>query len=215
MATDSDLLPNNAAGFEALVASGEPALFGTFHFGHSDLLGFLLAEKGRKIALIRLKVGNSRDTELLGARFREGVSFLWVNDPANLLFELKGALEAGQSLAMKCDRLEFSARAEPFAFLGARRLFPFTIYHLAVLFSRPVVFCVAVPSSAPDVLHVHASPVFRPDPQLSRAENLSRAQAHFQDVLTALEQLVRQQPLLWFNFLPMNPAVADGEALPR
>lgn len=202
-----DLQPENAAAFDALVASGRPALFGTFHFGDSDLLGFLLGARGRKVALIRLRVGNSRDTELLGQRFGDSVSFLWVNDPANLLFDLKGALEAGQSLAMKCDRLEFSAKAEPFEFLGARRLFPFTIYHLAVLFDRPVVFCVAVPGDTPDVLHVHASPVFTPEPGASREKNLARARAHFQGVLAQLEELVRRHPLLWFNFLPMNPPV--------
>src|SRR2546425_116434 len=42
--------PENASDFEALMASGEPALFGTFHFGHSDLLGFLLAARGRRVS---------------------------------------------------------------------------------------------------------------------------------------------------------------------
>ena len=41
------LEPENAAAFEALVDSGRPALFGTFHFGGSDLLGYLLSERGR------------------------------------------------------------------------------------------------------------------------------------------------------------------------
>lgn len=198
------LEPENAAAFEALVASGRPALFGTFHFGDSDLLGFLLGERGRSVSLLRLRVDNSTDTRLLGERFGN-VSFLWVNDPSNLLFELKNALQAGQSLAMKCDRLEFSAKAEAFRFLGEWRLFPFTIYHLAVLFQRPVVFCVALPGAARDSLRVFASSVFEPDATLDRAANLQRARQHFQGVLAHLETLVRQQPLQWFNFLPMNP----------
>ena len=126
-------------------APDRPALFGTFHFGGSDLLGYLLGERGRRVSILRLRVGNSADTRLLGQRFAGQVSFLWINDPANLLFDLKAAIEAGESLALKCDRLEFSAKTEPFHFLGARRLFPFTIYHLALLFDRPVVFCTAVP----------------------------------------------------------------------
>lgn len=198
------LEPANAAGFEALIASGRPALFGTFHFGASDLLGFLLSERGRQVALLRLRVENSSDTRLLGARFG-GATFLWVNDPANLLFELKGALQGGLSIAMKCDRLEFSGKTEPFQFLGAARRFPFTIYHLAVLFDRPVVFCVALPAAGPNALQVFASTVFEPDASRSRAENLSRGRAHFQSVLNLLESLLRQQPLQWFNFLPMNP----------
>ncbi|MBA4136944.1 MAG: hypothetical protein C0518_06470 [Opitutus sp.] len=204
------LEPENAAEFDALVASDRPALFGTFHFGCSDLLGFLLGDRGRRVTLIRLRVENSADTELLGSRFAEHVSFLWVNDPANLLFELKDALEAGLSLAMKCDRLEFSAKAEAFEFLGARRLFPFTIYHLAVMFDRPVVFCVAIPDAGPDAIRVFASPVFTPDATLGRAENLARGRSHFQAVLAQLEELVRQHPSLWFNFLPLNPVAAPA-----
>lgn len=195
----------NAATFETLVRSDRPALFGSFHFGNSDLLGYLLGARGRRVSILRLRVGNSDDTRLLGERFGDHVSFLWINDPANLLFELKAALEAGASLAMKCDRLEFSAKAEPFHFLGARRMFPFTIYYLAVMFDRPVVFCLALPGAKVDGLRVIASPVFTPDPTVGREENLRRARLHFQGVLGQLETLVRQYPLHWFNFLPLNP----------
>lgn len=204
------LLPEHAAEFTTLARSAQPALFGTFHFGCSDLLGYLLGEFGRTVSIVRLRVDNSDDTRLLGARFGARTSFLWVNDPANLLFELKATLEGGGSLALKCDRLEFSARAEPFEFLGARRLFPFTIYHLAVLFDRPVVFCFARPGSDEDAIEVQASPVFRPQPGAGREANLQAARGHFQGVLAALEAAVRREPELWFNFLPLNPAVADG-----
>lgn len=199
------LMPENAASFQALRDSAEPALFGTFHFGGSDLLGYLLAGTGRKVAIIRLRVGNSTDTRLLGERFSQQVSFLWINNPANLLFDLKAAVEAGDSLALKCDRLEFSAKTEAFQFLGIARLFPFTIYHLAVLFNRPVVFCTAVPVLEQDQLNVFASSLFRPDPAAGRRANLQAARVHFQTVLNGLETLVRQHPSLWFNFLPLNP----------
>lgn len=199
------LEPENEAAFESLVRSTRPALFGTFHFGYSDLLGYLLSERGRRVTIIRQRVGNSDDTRMLGERFAANVSFLWVNDPAALLFDLKAAIEAGESLALKCDRLEFSAKAEPFEFLGARRMFPFTIYHLALMFDRPVVFCSALPGRVPEELRVHSSPVFTPDPTAGRAANLAGARVHFQAVLAQLEDLVRAHPYLWFNFLPLNP----------
>jgi predicted LPLAT superfamily acyltransferase len=201
----------NAAAFETLVQSDQPALFGSFHFGASDLLGYMLGERGRRVSILRLKLGNSADTRLLGQRFAEHISFLWVNDPANMLFDLKAALDAGQSLALKCDRFEFSSKLEPFHFLGAQRLFPFTIYHLALLFDRPVVFCVAVSGQPSEELRVYSSPVFTPDATLGRAANLAAARAHFQAVVTQLEGLVRQYPMLWFNFLPLNP---EAPALP-
>lgn len=201
------LAPENAPAFETLLASSEPALFGTFHFGCSDLLGYMLGAAGRRITMVRLKVGNSDETRLLGDRFADRVSFLWVNDAAQLIFALKGCLETGASLALKCDRMEFSAKTDAFQFLGARRTFPTTIYHLAILFGRPVVFCVALPGGEPNTLRVHASPIYRPDPARARAANLAAAHEHFQDVLQHLETLVRQQPCLWFNYLPLNPVV--------
>jgi predicted LPLAT superfamily acyltransferase len=161
-------------------------------------------------------VGNSTDTMLLGRRYAEQVSVLWINDPARLLLSLKEVIEAGGSLALKCDRLEHTAKAEPFHFLGAHRLFPFTIYHLAILFDRPVVFCTAVPGGGVDSLRVYSSPVFTRDPAVGRAANTEKARQHFQAVLNQLETLVRQHPYQWFNFLPLNPvAPAVHRAAPR
>jgi predicted LPLAT superfamily acyltransferase len=195
----------HGGGIEALLRSPEPALFGTFHFGHSDLLGFLLATRGRRVAMVRLKVENSADTAMLEKQFGGAVSFLWVNEPENLLFAMKGALERGDSLALQCDRL-YSSRTEVFDFLGARRFFPFAIYHLAVLFGRPVVFCIGLPGDAGGT-RIVASPLFRPEAGASREENFRRARGHFQAVLARLETLVREHPFLWFNFMPLNPVV--------
>ena len=205
-----ELDPTHAASFEALLALDQPALFGTFHFGHSDLLGFLLAERGRSIAMLRLRVDNSDDIRMFERQFGAAVSFVWVNHPADLLFALKGALEDGRSLAMQCDRPEFSAKTAVFSFLGAPRVFPFTIYHLAVVFGKPVMFCLGVPGPE-GVTRVIANPVFEPDPALDRTENLRRAHEHFQAVLARLETLVRQYPLLWFNFRPLNAVPATAE----
>lgn len=205
------LTPESAVDFDALTASGEPALFGTFHFGHSDLLGFLLTSRQRRVAMIRLRVDNSEDTDMLERQFGGAVSFIWVNEPDNLLFAVKSALERGESLAMQCDRFQYSAKTEPFLFLGARRVFPFTIYHLAVLFGRPVIFCFGLPEGR-EGTRVAATPVFRPDPAVSRDENLTRARGHFQAVLTQLETLVRQHPLLWFNFEALNPEVEPSSS---
>ena len=91
------LEPANAGAFETLVRSPGPALFGTFHFGASDLLGYLLSDWGRPVSILRLRVDNSSETHRLGARFGGKVSFLWVNDPARLVFDLKDAIEGGAS----------------------------------------------------------------------------------------------------------------------
>lgn len=194
----------SCAEFNALMASGRPALLGTFHFGNSDLLGFLLSRFRRHVHMIRLRMENSRDTHRLGHRFGEWVTFIWVNDTSNLLFAVKQAAQSGSSIALKCDRPEHSSKIEAFDFLGARRQFPFTIYHLAIMFEFPVVFSVGVPGLAGESL-LHGSSVFEADPTLSKAENLRRARTHFQVVLTQLESLVRTNPYLWFNFTPLNP----------
>ena len=197
-------LAPDATGFHALLATGEPALLGTFHVGHSDLTGFLLGrQEHRRVFMVRQRVGNSHDTEILGEQFAEWVKFIWVNEAENLLFALKDAIAGGGSVALKCDRLEFSAKTESFQFLGARRLFPFTIYHLALIFQRPVVLCVGLPD-VPGRSIVHSSPLFVPD-AAGKAANLQRARVHFQEFLTRVEGFLRDDPYLWFNFLPLNP----------
>jgi len=198
--------PRSSSDFETLIASGEPALFGTFHFGHSDLIGFLLGARGRRVSMIRLQMENSEDTRLLKQQFGRWISFIWVNDRRNLLFAIKSAIEAGESLAMQCDRVEFSAKTGDFRFLGAVRRFPITIYHLSILFVRPVMVCLGVPDGEGGT-RVLASPLFKADPAASRDENMRHAHRHFQGVLTELETLIRQYPMLWFNFLPLNPEV--------
>jgi predicted LPLAT superfamily acyltransferase len=198
-----DLAPD-AEGFRTLLATRMPALLGTFHVGHSDLTGFLLGgQEHWRVFMVRQRVANSHDTDVLGAKFAEWVTFIWVNEAENLLFALKRAVEAGGSVALKCDRLEFSAKTETFSFLGAARKFPFTIYHLALIFRRPVVLCVGLPDG-PGHSVVHSSPLFMPD-DAGKAANLVRARAHFQEFLTRLEGFLRADPYQWFNFLPLNP----------
>jgi predicted LPLAT superfamily acyltransferase len=153
--------------------------------------------------MVRQRVGNSHDTEVLGARFAQWVTFIWVNEPENLLFALKDAVAAGGSVALNCDRIEFSAKTEAFKFLGAKRLFPFTIYHLALIFKLPVVLSVGLPGG-PGHSIIHSSPLFRPD-SAGKPANLARARTHFQDFLTRLEGFLRADPLIWFNFTPLNP----------
>jgi predicted LPLAT superfamily acyltransferase len=196
------LAPSSDA-FPALMASGRPALFGTFHLGHSDLLGFMLGEFHRQVHMIRLRVENSTDLEGLARQRGGGITFIWVNEPPAMLFALKEAVQSGASVAMKCDRLGHSAKLEAFDFLGRRRLFPFTIYHLAILFRRPVMLCVSVAGGPADSL-VHSSPLFEPGED-GREAAFARARIHFQEFLHLVEALLREDPSRWFNFLPLNP----------
>ncbi|MEZ0215621.1 MAG: hypothetical protein ACAH89_00630 [Rariglobus sp.] len=188
-----------------LIDNNEDALLGTFHFGDSDLVGFLFGgQEKRRVSMVRQRVGNSHDMEKLGELFGRWVTFIWVNEGDNLLFALKDALSAGGSLALKCDRLNFSARTEAFRFLGTRRLFPFTIYYLSMIFDRPVIMSVAVPG-APGESIIHSIPRWCPDARLSRAVNLTSARIHFQLFLDLVESLIRQNPYWWLNFLELNP----------
>ncbi len=195
-----------AGDFEALMATGQQAFFGTFHFGQSDLLGYLLGEHfKRQVFMVRLKMGNAAETAQLGRLYGQWIKFIWVTEPENMLFALKDAVATGGSLAMQCDRVEFTSKTDYFEFLGERRLFPFTIYHLAVLFERPVIFCFGLPGARDETV-LHSSATFVPDRSLGRSANLKRAHEHFQGVISHLEGLVRQCPYLWLNYLPLNPA---------
>lgn len=191
--------------FRRFLDHAEDAMLGTFHFAHSDLVGFLFGgQEKRRISMVRRRVANSHDVEELGRIYGRWVTFVWVNEGENLLFTLKEAIQRGGSLALNCDRLEHISRTASFVFLGARRLFPVTIYHLALIFERPVFLSVAVPG-APGESVIHSSPRWTADPAASRAANLACAHAHFQAFLIRVESLLRQNPYWWFNYLPLNP----------
>lgn len=192
-----------SADFEKWLLLGGPALLGTFHIGNSDLTGFMLAGQARRrVHLVRLRVANSHDTDALASRFGDLLNFVWVNEPGEMLFALKEAGMSGDTVALQCDRAEHSSRNEPFEFLGAKRIFPFTIYHLALIFNRPVILSIGVPT-APDESSVIASPAFEPTEGEDRADALARCRLHFQSFLGTVEAHLRVRPYDWLNFLPL------------
>lgn len=193
--------------FIELCESPTQVLFGTFHVGYSDLMGCMLKQFDRRVSMVRLKVRNSRDTTVMESAFKEYVSFIWINEAEEFIFRLKEAIESGKSVGLQCDRTQFGSRLESFQFLGSRREFPFTIYHLSVLFRLPVVFSFTGPLSPDSTIEVTTSPVFIPS--ADRRESLELARIHFQEVLNKLESHLRKYPHLWFNFTPLNRKIND------
>ena len=186
------------------LANGGPILLGTFHVGVSDLLGFLIGgRRKRRVALIRQRVGNSHDTDALGQRFGEWVRIVWVNEPEEMIFALKETAASGDAIALQCDRVEFASRTEAFQFLGREWVFPFTIYHLALVFERPVLLSVGISTGLNESVS-HASPLFQRNAGESRDAALDRARAHFQAFLRQLEVVLRERPYEWFNFRPIE-----------
>ena len=195
----------DASEFVDLARSSRPALFGTFHVGHSDLTGCMLGEFGRRVRMVRQRVGNDYDLKMLEKVFGRSVDFVWINEGESMLFALKNAAEEGASLALQCDREMHASKHREFRFMGAVRRFPVTIYHLAYLLQMPVVFSFGIPLDDTRT-KVVCSPVFEPD-QGSRKEVLNRGYEHFQAVLDILEAILKESPYVWFNFLPMNTEV--------
>jgi predicted LPLAT superfamily acyltransferase len=200
----------------AWLATGRPALYGTMHVGNSDLVGFFLGRIGGRVHMIRRKVGNSEDTERLAQRYASHVTFIWINDWSRLVLAMNDALRAGCSLAMQCDRPEYSSKLDAFRFFGLDRRFPFTIYHLAIMHERPVVLSYAIPDQDdPGETVVCVLPMFHPNPSAGREANFAAARVHFQDFLSAVEAQLRRTPYLWFNFIPMNLPLPDDERTRR
>ena len=195
--------------FRQTLTKGEQALLGSLHLGHSDLTGFVFSQRMKhRIAMVRERRGNAADVDRLLAHFGGWVAMIWVNESENLLFALKNAIADGRSIVMKCDRFEYTAKTEAFDFLGARRRFPTTIYHLGLIFHLPVLHAFAVPGARGETV-VYSSPTWRANPEQSRADNLKLAHDHFQAFLSLVETVLREQPYHWFNFLPLNPEVTS------
>lgn len=194
----------------ALMRSGRQVLYGTFHIGCSDLMGFCLADGFCPIAMIRLRVGNSHDVERFMRNYQgRGLEMIWVSKPDDLILQLNAVIQRGQSIAMQCDRAEYASRTADFAFLGARRTFPITIYHLSAIYRLPVAFCFSF--NTPQGIVTHAPRIFTPEG--SKQDVLREAKIHFQEVLTQVESLLQQYPYQWFNFEGLNP-IAEPEAIP-
>lgn len=189
------------ADFEATLRASKSVLLGTFHMGHSDLLGYHLNHFGLKVSMVRIRVGNSADTQLAEKRFGRNIGFIWVDAPENITFAIKTALEAGDSLAMKCDRIEGARKTERFRFLGRETTFPFTIYYFSRLFSLPVLFAFGLSDGNGGSI-CYSPPVFNPCDKDSRETHLAKARDHFRMVLTQAEALLRQNRFAWHNFLP-------------
>jgi predicted LPLAT superfamily acyltransferase len=197
------VLEAGASDFAAWLASERPVLLGTFHIGDSDLTGFMLAaQEGRRVNIVRQRVGNSEDTDALAQRLGGLLRLVWVNDPGELLFALKEAGASGEAVALSCDRPDHSARSETFDFLGGARVFGFTIYHLALIFDRPVLLSFGVPDG-PGRSVVHSSPFFTPAKGEPREAQLARAREHFQAFLRRVEAYLRANPYEWLNFRPL------------
>ncbi len=195
--------------FQSLMEGKRQTIQGTFHFGNSDLMGFWLSRFGVSIRMVRFKVENSSDLDWLENRFGSKVSFLWVNEPSNMIFALKEAIDSGHSIAMKCDRVEHSSKIEKFRFLGLERWFPFTIYHLSILFDLPVAFSFGVPDGIRKT-RIFTSDIYTPLGE-TKSEKLELARSHFQDTLKLLETLVQKYPYQWFNFCDAIPVVDCGK----
>jgi predicted LPLAT superfamily acyltransferase len=185
----------NGEEFMTLVKSGAQILYGSFHIGCSDLLGYALSDGFCPIYMIRLKVANSHDTERFSRTYK-GVTILWMNDPQSVLFGINKAVGEGASIAMQCDRAEFSSRSEEFLFLNRKQKFPFTIYHMSAMYMMPVAFCFAVYNGV-NVETYAPKPFF---PVGGKKEILKAGREHFQQVLRDVETLLAEHPYHWFNF---------------
>ncbi len=196
----------------SLVRSGAQVLYGTFHIGCSDLLGFCLADGFCPISMIRLKVGNSHDVERFTRHYKGlGLNIIWVNNPQEIILGINNAIQRKDSIAMQCDRVDYSSKNESFLFMGARRSFPFTIYHLSAIYRLPVAFCFSF--NTKDGVITHAPAPFYPAE--SKKETLRLGRKHFQKLLTEVEELLREYPYHWFNFDGLNPIANDDAKLER
>ena len=201
--------------FREWIEKGGPVLLGSMHVGVSDMLGFQIGSMHqRQVFLVRHRVENSHDTEEMASRYGRFVKYIWVNNPGDMLFALKEAASTQHAIAMLCDRLDHSSKTEVFWFLGKKRRFPFTIYHLALIFRRPVLLSIGTRSAAGHSV-LHASPRFEVLEGEPRDQALGRAREHFQVFLRQVEELLRQDPYVWFNFIPLNPVVEEGDGRER
>jgi len=194
---------------EAARALGRGVILVTAHLGNWELGGLLLAHRGLPMSVVTLEEPTAELTRWRDAfRLRAGIRTYAVGPGHNFAFvELIAALRRGEVVAMLVDR-PYAGSGESVEFFGRRTKF----------------------STAPALLWQHTGaavvPAFvlrnetgrytafadAPLPLALHAESRAGLAANTQIVATHFENIIRQHPDQWFNYVPIWPAPPAADA---
>jgi lauroyl/myristoyl acyltransferase len=190
---------------EAAQAHGRGLIVVGGHIGNSDIGGAILAGRGYPAHVIAETLKPPRWNALVqDTRRQAGMRVIPAESGAR---EILRVLRRNEVLAFLVDRPTHRERSGvPVRFFGAWTRVPSGAATLALRTGASIVAACVV--RAGSGYEVHISPPL----QVERSGNLQAdIQALTQQVMTALEEFIREHPAQWFMFRPMWPTAAAAE----
>lgn len=197
---------------EAARARGHGVIVVTAHLGHWELGGLLLAQQGLPLTVITLEEPDSALTRWRDLhRQRAGLKTVAVGPGHAFSFvEIVHALRRNELIAMLVDR-PYAGTGVPVTFCDRTTEFS-TAPALLWQHTNAAVIPAFVLTDSSARYIAFAEPPLEftrgPDPHLDLVRNTQLLASHF-------EQIIRQRPDQWFNYVPIWPADSAPAASPR
>lgn len=184
--------------FSRLSASPEGFLMAGAHAGNFEMAGYLLHQDAKKIhGLIYEGETDTLQQNRRKVLARNHIDMIPVRNDMSHLFRMREVLDAGDVVCLPCDRRWGSDKAEEVTLLGAPALFPAGGFLVAATLGRPMMACFAMKAGT-YAYRVHVRMLSgTEDEPLPVRQQAARMAARFAD---ALDGVLRQYPLQWFNF---------------
>jgi lauroyl/myristoyl acyltransferase len=183
-------------------ARGQGTLIVTPHLGNWEFGGYILAERGIKLAVVTLVEPGAGLTELRqDCRARSGIETIVIGEDPFAIVEVIKRLQQGGTMALLIDRPPKSV-ATTVEFFGR----PFVAAIAAAELARAS-GCLIAPVIIPKVRDGYRVELLPPVPYDRTAlhERAARQQLT-QNIMRAFEPSVRKYPDQWYHFVPIWPA---------
>jgi KDO2-lipid IV(A) lauroyltransferase len=183
-------------------ARGQGTLIVTPHLGNWEFGGYILAERGIKLAVVTLVEPGEGLTELRqNCRARSGIETIIIGEDPFAIVEVIKRLQEGGTMALLIDRPPKSV-ATTVEFFGR----PFTAAIAAAELARAT-GCLIAPVVIPRVGNGYRVELLPPVPydRVALHERNARQQLT-QEIMRVFEPSVRKYADQWYHFVPIWPA---------
>lgn len=184
--------------FGRLSAGSNGFLMASAHAGNFEMAGYLLHQDAKKIhGLIYEGETATLQQNRRKVLAKNHIDMIPVRNDLSHLFRMRQALDAGDVVCLPCDRLWGSDKTEEVMLLDAPARLPAGGFLVAATLGRPMMACFAMKTGTYAYrVHVHmlSDEADHTMPVKQQAARMASRYA------AALDSMLRQYPLQWFNF---------------
>jgi predicted LPLAT superfamily acyltransferase len=170
------------------------------HIGNWEIAGQLLDRIDTKVHIVMVEAEHERIKALLNNVMTEkSMNIISIKDDLSHLFEIKGALQNNEIVAIHGDRFLEGSKTIEGKLLGKEAKFPYGPFFLPMKYNKPVTFVSAIKETD---THYH---FFATKPQVykearNKRENEILINKMLKNYTTELERILHLAPEQWFNY---------------